>query len=743
MMHSTLSFLVRPGLLWWVALLVGLGVGVWVYYRLPAPLHRGERGLLRALRLVALIVLLALLLEPLLTQRSARAGRPRLAVLVDRSSSMQLPGARGGTRRAEAESTLARLEPRLGGRFDLQVAGFAADLESRPEPRPAYPWEPRGVSALGEALEAALAHQGDAPLGGIVLLSDGVHTSGKDPASVARNLPVPVFAVALGDTTAPPDLLLQDVSGNPIAQTGEPTALRAVLQSQGFGGREATVTVRALGSAARPARTRGPVLAQRTVRLPADGAAELAVNLEFTPNRAGLILYEVTATVPDSEVVALNNRRWIALDVRERKTRVLYVEGAPDWDFTFRKRAFDEDTTLEYSYLVRQKDGAFRGYGDPRPRQAPATLAELQPFAAVLIGRVAPTELPAGFAAALRGFLLDGGGVLFLGTTGWEDAGWGELLPVRVTPQVRLGYALSPCQATFEGVSHEVTALRESPAETERLWRALPPLWVPEGTYATAPGARVLLTTETAQPARSVPLFAVAGAGAGRIGVVTGRGEWRWDFAMRDTDGDAAAARDFWKRAVRWLSEPAERARFDVRPERTVFQDGEPIAFAGRLSDAAFDPIEGARIQLEISPADSGATGAPTRFVLYPQGPAGRYAAVGAALAPGMYRYRAEAERGAGGERWDCAGVFWVEPMGPEFLRPAGSARTLRQIARLSGGMEVSSGALEPLLEAVPRVYRPAQVVRQAEIWNHWMVFAGLTGLLSLEWGLRRRRGLA
>jgi hypothetical protein len=564
---------------------------------------------------------------------------------------------------------------------------------------------------------------------------------------VARNLPVPVFAVALGDTASPPDLVLQEVSANPIAQTGEPTALRAVLQSQGFGGREATVTVRALGSGASPRRARGPIVAQRAVRLPADGPGELAVNLEFVPARAGLVLYEVAAAVPDSESVVLNNRRWIALDVRERKTRILYLEGAPDWDFSFRKRAFDEDTTLEYSYLVREKDGGFRGYGDPKPTRVPATRAELQPFAAVLIGRIAPEELPTGFTAALKGFLLDGGGVLFLATTGWEGSGWGELMPVRVTPQTRLGYALSPCQATFDGVSHEVTALSESPAETERLWRALPPLWVPEGTYSAAAGARILLTTETAQPARSVPLLAVAGAGGGRIAVMTGRGEWRWDFAMRATDAGAAPVRDFWKRMVRWLSEPAERARFDVRPERSVFQDGEPIAFAGRLSDAAFEPIEGARVELTVSSADSTAS-APAatpaaRLVLYPQGPAGRYAAVGAALAPGMYRYHAEAARGTGTERWDCDGVFWVEPMGPEFLRLAGSPRTLRQIAQLSGGTETASRALEPLLAAVPRTYRPAQVVRQAEIWNHWPVFALLTGLLSIEWGLRRRRGLA
>lgn len=747
MPHPDLSLLAAPGVLWWAALLAALVLGVWAYHRLPAPLRRGERTLLRGLRWLALIVLLILLLEPLLTVRRAQAGRPRLAVLVDRSSSMQLPGSHGGTRRAEAESTLVRLEEGLGGRFELHVAGFAGELEGRRDPLPVYPWEPQGATALGEALEGALLRQADAPLGGIVLLSDGVHTAGKDPAQVARNLPAPVFAVALGDSVAPPDLVVREVSASPVAQIGEPTALRVVLQSQGMEGWQATVTARPIGSGARLEREPGAIVAQRQVRLAAGAQGEVALSLEFAPRQTGLVLYEIEASVPEAEAVNLNNRRWVALDVRERKTRVLYLEGEPDWDFTFRRRAFDEDTTLAYTCLVRQKDGGYRRHGGPPISRVPVSRADLSPFAAVLVGRLLPTDVPPGFVDALRSFLLDGGGVFFLGTPSWETSGWSELLPVRVAPQSRLGHTLSPSQATLDGVSHEITALSENPSETERQWRALPPLWVPEGSYVAAPGARVLLTAQTAQPARTVPLLAVAGAGGGRVAVLTGRGAWRWDFAMRGGDGSAGAVRDFWKRTVRWLSEPAERSRFDVRPERAVFQDGEPIAFTGRLFDAGFEPIEGARLSVAVTPADSVGpeeqARRSTRLMLYSQGAAGRYAGSSAALPSGMYRYRAEAARGAGEDRREATGVFWVEPMGPEFLRLANSARTLREIARRSAGQVASATELGPLLDAVPRKYRPAQVVRQAEIWNHWAVFAILTALLSLEWGLRRRRGLA
>jgi hypothetical protein len=754
MPNLDLSFLAAPGLLWWIALPAGILAGVWAYHRLPAPLRPTERGVLRLLRLTALVLLLLLLLEPLVSLRRAHAGRPRIAVLIDRSSSMRLPGRQGGTRGAEAESVRVRLERELAGRHELQVAGFAADLEPAGHAAAADPEEPQGCTALGEALEGALLRQGDSPLGGIVLVSDGVHTAGKDPAQVARNLPAPVFAVALGDSVSPPDLVLREIDVHPVAQVGEPTAVRAVLESQGMEGWEAAVEVRPLDPES--GQPRGPALARRAVRLSRAPQGEVTLTLEFVPRRVGWSLYEIVAAVPDSEAVRLNNRRWFALDVRERKTRILLVTGAPDWDFAFLKRAFDEDTVQAYTYQVRQKDGSFLAYGSQPSARLPASRAELGSYAAVLVDRLAPEHLPNGFADALREFLLEGGGVFFLGApaaseaSGWEAAGWSELLPVRTARQPRLGHALSQAEVTLEGLTHEITALSESPAETERQWKDLPPLWVPEGSYAVASGARVLLTGRTAQPARGVPLLAVATAGAGRLGVLTGHGWWRWDFAMRSGGEGEPLARDLWKRTARWLSEPAERSRFDVRPERAVFQDGEAVAFTARVLGPAFEPIEGARVNVEIVPADTtggvtrrAGSPAPRRVALYPQGPAGRYAGAVVALAPGAYRFRAEGYRREGDVQGRTEGVFWVEPMGPEYLRLGNSIRTLRQIARLSGGEVRTSGDPEALATALPRALRPVQVVRQAEIWNHWAIFALLTALLSVEWGLRRRRGLA
>jgi hypothetical protein len=769
-----LGFLNHPGLLWWLALLLGLLAGIWSYYRLLAPLGRATRLSLRVLRLSAFGLLLFLILGPLLTTRGRNAGTPRLAVLIDRSSSMSLPGANGGTRASESEAVWTRLRDELDGRFDLVPFAFAGSLESglAGDRDRLFTQLPAlaGTTALGDALEGVLVQQGDSPLGGILLITDGVTTTGKDAARVARNLPVPVFSVVVGDTVAPPDLLVREVRAHPLAYVGEPMALQVVLQSRDLAGYEATVTVRELDADA-ATESGGRELVRQSVRLGRDANAETEVHLEITPARAGLALYEVTAAVPDSEAVRVNNSRRIAVDVRDKKTQVLFVEGEPDWDFAFLKRAFDADTTLAYVYWVRQADGAFRAYGragadrGAHPDALPRGAAELSAYAAVIVGHLDPAALPADFSGALHAYASDGGGVLFMpggrgeGLERWRDAGWGDLLPLRLVPQPSRGFGLSGARVAMAGLTHEITALDENPAETERLWKSLPPIWLPEGDYAAAETATTLLTAQVGEPQHEVPLLAIAPAGAGRVAVLTGRGLWRWDFVMRSSDSDTWVARDFWKRMCRWLSQPTERERFAARPVRNVFQDGEPIDFAARLLDDAFRPLAGARVELEVEPlvsrepaapaGDDGAAAAgdasKAALSLYPEGTAGRYAGSLASLPPGAYRYSAQASIGRDRERrnWRSDGRFWVEPMGPEFLSLPASPALPQQLARVSGGSSVTSGQVDELIRAIPKGYRPTRVVKQAELWNHWPVFALVTILLAAEWVVRRRQGLA
>ena len=196
---------------------------------------------------------------------------------------------------------------------------------------------------------------------------------------------------------------------------------------------------------------------------------------------------------------------------------------------------------------------------------------------------------------------------------------------------------------------------------------------------------------------------------------------------------------------MRWLSEPLVRERFQVNPIRHVFQDSEPLAFEARVYDESFRPIPSARVVMTVSrAADVAIPPQGIELILYPDSPPGRYVGTAAAMPPGMYRFRAEATaREGAGEVWTTEGHFWVEPMGPEFFELASSERLPRLLAASSGALTVRPQELEQLVAAAPERYKRVHVVRQAEMWNHWIPFGVLILLLSIEWVVRRRKGLA
>ena len=145
---------------------------------------------------------------------------------------------------------------------------------------------------------------------------------------------------------------------------------------------------------------------------------------------------------------------------------------------------------------------------------------------------------------------------------------------------------------------------------------------------------------------------------------------------------------------------------------------------------------------MEVRP-DSGE--GPPRPIDLPAGvEPGRYEGDDAAFAPGAWSWEASAVDQAGGREPSRAhGRFWVETMGPEFARTVPDREALAQVTARSGGALFEVEGADALVDAIPRLIHRQGRVREWDLWNHFMLFASFVVVLSVEWFLRRRRGLA
>lgn len=743
MQDLTLQLLARDAWVWGLVLIPALALAFFAYYRILAPVSSSTRIVLWLLRGLAFVLVIFALWQPTLSYVVPDSGKPRLALLVDRSGSMVLPASEQqfANRGEEAEARARAVAEELGSDYALEWFEFGERLV------PADSAGSReGHTAIGGALEEVLVRSAARPVHGVVLVSDGVNTAGRDPVRIAKGSSVPIFTLPVGPANSPPDLEIRRIETNARAFAGEPLPLDVVVSSSGLEGQAGRIQIL----------EDGELIEEREFEVLGDRGLEQALRFEIHPHAPGWRKYEVRAAVGD-EAVPINNRREVAVEVLERKTRVLVVGDAIDWDLGFLRQTFSADTTLAYAYLVRAEGGTYRASGDKPPRTLPVSLAELEDYAAVVLVSTGRAPLPDGFLEAAGGFVARGGGLLILGGPpeggSWSQVdGFQRILPAKAVSRPVASGSLLSVEVATQGLRHPITALRDNPTQGAALFASLPPIWKTPWALESAGNGRELLSFRGEGPGRAA---LVAGFGdRGKVAWLAGRGLWRWRLTAAGSDLPPRIYEDFFLGTIRWLAEPAIRERFQIEPGRRVYANGESIDFLANLWNESLQPIGDASITVEVVPDSSAreTSAAPPevsslernmRLELSAAGESGAYEGRGRGLAPGAYRYRARAEGSDGTALGSAAGVFWVETMGPEFARIATDRETLRQIATESAGRVVEPAALSGLGEQIPELLRRVGRVREIDVWNHWLLFAIFVLVLSMEWFLRRRRGLA
>ena len=397
-----------------------VALSIWVYRKNPAPMSGPMRALLQVIRAAAFIVLLVLICRPVITLGAADKGRRLVAVLFDTSESLTLPAGvdhAGPTRAEEARTALADILPALADRHGVRAWGF--DRVARPLPDglklnpPPPALMPAGdATAIGSAMESAVAEIGRARAGALVIVSDGVANQGIDPVALARRLALPVSTIGVGSDSIRLDAAVARIQVNRTAFLGDDVPLAVTVHNQGLSGGGADLEV---VDVTRPGREE--VVTKQSIVWAADGA-EQQVRLKFRPASVGQHFYEVRVSPRADEFTGINNRRMFALDVREEKNKVLVIAGTADWDLAFLNRALAADSSLSVRTMVRLGTG-WRSLGRPsQPTSFTPGAAELGPYVLVILSGLDARDLPVASWEALANWTRRGGGLLVFGGAG-------------------------------------------------------------------------------------------------------------------------------------------------------------------------------------------------------------------------------------------------------------------------------------------------------------------------------------
>jgi uncharacterized membrane protein len=736
-----------PFPLWLVVVLAAgvVGVAALAYRRPLAPLTRGQRVGLAVLRGLSLASLLLVLARPTVLRPPGGSRDIVVPVLVDVSRSMRLADGSGGrTRLAEATRRLtADLLPALSRQFKPDVYSFGESLA--PASVDTLSADARR-SDLSGALDAVKERYRGRPIAGIVVLTDGAETGETRSPEAAPGSSVPVYPIGVGSTSGPPDREVLGLSAGDPRLDAATVDLKVTATTRGFGREPFQLRVLADGR----------LLESRRLVPAADGSP---VDAEFTvlPNPLTATVYTAEIAAEPGEAITENNQRSVLVSPAGRKRRLLAIEGAPGFDHSFMARALSADPGLELDTVVRKgkndtgQDTFFVQAGGGRAAKLttgfPATREALFAYDGLIIANLesdffsrAQLQLAADFVSER------GGGVLVLGGRSFAQRGLigtplEEVLPVELSDR-RGGLArasLDPDRMprhhgvalTSEGESHPVMRIAPTPADTARVWSAMPDLASAAQLGGPRPGAQVLAVTATGGGA-IVPLVAVQRYGRGRSMVFAGEGAWRWRMLQASTD---RSYEFFWRQAARWVSGAAQDPVSIVPPEGA--EPGDALVLGVDARDAGYASVADAAVSATLTLPGGETLALPLRR----DATTGRYTAAFRPERSGLYRMRAEARRGTASlgtaDRW-----FYVGGGDREFADPRLNEGVLRRVARASGGRygqaDEASEVASWLEAAAPGQAEP----ERRDLWHEPWAFLLLIAILSAEWVLRRRWGL-
>jgi len=750
--NGRFSFDVRPGAL--LLVLIFLLAAIFIYFIYLRPRMRVSKGTtaaLVALRAALLTLMIVLLLRPVVVVSSVIPRSSYVAIVVDDSLSMKLRDLPGGVTRLDtvkqallnANTGKPSFLDGLDQKFKTNLYGFSGGLSRLKDGNDLY-GEGR-TSDLAGALDETIKRSSGMPLSAIVVATDGASNVPRDVTATLRELrarDIPVFTIGVGNTARPLDAELTRVNMPRRVLVGSRVNIETFVGLSGYSATKVLLGVREDGRAI------------KTEEFNLRGNDTQAINLEITPATAGIHRYTVEITPLDGELTVDNNKQDALVEVIEGPLRLLHVEGEPRWELgKIRESLQLNEKNVVLVSLQRTGENKFyrQGIGNQNELVTgfPATEEELFSYHGLIIGSVEAGFFSADQLRSIEAFVARrGGGLLALGGRLAFDGGKykgttiDDLLPVSLTGvAVDDATAFAPVYKpilTGAGQSHPITRLQEDRAANQKAWNELPPVSVSEVLPNVKPGATVLLEARRIEGSgpQVAPLLVQQRYGRGQTLALTASDTWRWRMKM---DSKNNAHETFWRQMLRYVVSTTPQ-QIEIGTARDVYSVDEMVNIVADVRDKRFNPVGDAHATARITKPSGAMIDVPLKFTTL--NAANVYTGEFKADELGQHRIELMGTSTSLGTLSATANVL-VSDLNREYYSAAQNSDLLKRIAAETGGKYYTPGETQSLLDDLTYRQTPYSERVTKDLWDMPVNFMLLVGLLSAEWFLRKREGLA
>lgn len=688
-----------------IAIVLAVSISIWSYLNYTSlPLF--SRITLATLRVGALIILFLLLINPRFERVQTIESTPTVSLLIDDTQSIGIEK-NNWNGLNDMQSVLSSVEQSLS---ELNIAMRWRSFYRNSEAVDSF--ESLQFDKSGTDINRVLTEYDQISDSDIfILVTDGISTTGRDPAFAGRMMNRPVFTVAVGDTALQRDIVLQRVDYPRNAFINASTSISAVIRNDGYKDEAISVILRS-GS---------DVIDQKEIQTSSERSTH---QVEFTVESDvdGLKSFTIETLPLDGEWSLVNNTRNFSINFMDDVTRILYL-----------------------AYEIHPDVGAFRNILQTNPSVlvTPRTWITDDRF----VEGILPSRTDTFDVVIVHGLpdsqnaqnrlknMVEQNSVFFLLSPMVSSAEWTEVTNrILGRPSLRVDRGVQNVQIRPSNDQSGHSILSLPPLEFSRT----PALQSPVAGINESPsGTNILYATFRGEPT-TTPLLTITQTGNNRNAFLLAYGLQQW-FLQGDDDQRS------WFDALltnitNWVAADIQDELFEISTILPEFDSGEPVLFVADVRDESGNPESNAQIDLTVISEEAGVN---RSFTMQSSG-RGRYNLDIGAVPEGVYLFEAEARVGAqflGAQ----SGSFQVGNSAIEFINTQRNDDALRQIAQGSGGSFFIYDDLQNFADSVNEILelrssteqRIPGYVNRSPLW-----FIVLILFLAAEWLYRKKLSL-
>ncbi len=597
------------------------------------------------------------------------------------------------------------------------------------------------------AIERGADELAAVPLAGLVVLTDGADNSGEpldDSILELKSRGVPIYPIGLGRERFDRDVQVSRVEAPRRVLRGSSLMVEVTLEQTGYAGEVVDLEVM----------DDGRIVSSEKVRFPATGEAVVA-RVSFKADQAGARQFQFRTAPQRGEAVAENNKRGALIQVDDRVEKVLYFEGEPRFELKFLRRAVQGDKNLQLVVLQRTAENRFSRFELDEPGELdggfPTKREELFRYDGLILGSIEASFFTHDQLRLIAEFVAErGGGFMMLGGRrsfsegGWSGTPVAEVLPVILSPAWTGGagegepfFAEVSVEPTTWGKSHPALQLASTEEASLQVWERLPKLSTFNPLTQIKPGATNLLVGKGEGLPGEQVVLAYQRYGRGKSLAWSVHDSWHWQMHA-DIPVEDQTHETLWRQLLRWLvsyvPEPVE-----VEVGSDIVAPGQRVEVRAEVHDPGFLPVNNANVTATVETPGGQTISVPLDWTVEKDG---EYVGGFAADEEGLYGVRVEA-----GTRSQSLGEgsAWVESAALENeLYDAQLRRSsLERLASETGGRYYDADNARRVVDDLAFSREGSTLLERRDLWDMPIVFVALAALLALEWGLRRRWGMA